>query len=77
MYALLAFLPALYERLRVVFANAAGAIALGVGLEFAQLASGWRNFEIGDMIADLAGVCLGLALGVAIRSRLLVREVEL
>jgi VanZ family protein len=77
MYAVLAFLPVLYERFRVIIATAAGAIALGVGLEFAQLFSGWRNFEIGDMIADGAGVCLGLVLGVAIRSRLLVREVEL
>jgi len=77
MYALLAFLPALYERLRVVVGAAAGALALGVGLEFAQLLSGWRNFEIGDMIADGAGVCLGLALGAVIRSSLLVREVEL
>jgi hypothetical protein len=60
-----------------VVGAAAGALALGVGLEFAQLLSGWRNFEIGVMIADGAGVCLGLALGAVIRSSLLVREVEL
>jgi VanZ family protein len=73
MYAVLAFLPAIYERRSVVITAAAGAIALGVALEFVQLLSGWRQFEIGDMVADAIGVCLGLAFGVAARTRLPLR----
>ena len=33
--------------------------ALGIGLEFAQLASGYRDFSYGDMVADALGVALG------------------
>jgi len=68
MYGLLAFLPSLRERRRVVIASALAAIAFGVGLEFAQLLTGWRDFEIGDMVADTLGVCFGLALGTGIRA---------
>ena len=67
MYALLAFLPAIYERRRVVILAAAGAVALGVGMEYAQLLTGWRDFEIGDMVADTVGAILGLASGLAVR----------
>jgi VanZ family protein len=84
MYALLAFLPAVRERRNFVIGAAAGAMALGVGLEFAQRLSGWRNFEVADMIADGIGVCLGLLLGAVTRTRLrdakapiLVPEIEL
>lgn len=68
MYALLTFLPALYERRRVIIMAAAGAIVLGVGLEYAQLLTGWRDFEVADMIADTVGVFLGLGSGMAVRS---------
>jgi VanZ family protein len=73
MYAVLAFLPAIYERPGIVIAAATGAIALGVLLEFAQLLSGWRQFEVGDMVADAIGVCLGLAAGIAVRTRVPIR----
>jgi VanZ family protein len=33
--------------------------ALGVGLEFAQGLTGWREFSYADMAANAAGVCLG------------------
>jgi VanZ family protein len=69
MYALLAFLPAIHERRTVAIKVALGAIALGVGLEFAQFLTGWRDFEIGDMIANAVGVCVGLASGAAVRTR--------
>jgi VanZ family protein len=69
MYAVLAFLPAIHERRRVVIGIAIGAILLGVGLEFLQLMTGWRDFEVADMFADAIGVCLGLALGAAVRAR--------
>jgi VanZ family protein len=68
-YAVLAFLPTIHERWRFVIAAALGAVVLGVLLEFAQLYSGWRDFEIGDMVADAVGVCFGLAVGLEIRIR--------
>jgi VanZ family protein len=73
-YALLAFLPAVHECRRTVVLAAIGAIALGVGLEFAQLYSGWRDFEIGDMIADAAGVCGGLMAGIPLRRTAIVES---
>ena len=66
-YAGLAFLPALHERRRFVIAAAIGSVALGVALEYVQLYSGWRNFEVADMVADGVGVCVGLVTGVATR----------
>src|SRR6478672_2446830 len=59
-YAVLAFLPSLHERWSTLGAALAGAIALGVLLEFAQRLSPGRNFEIADMIADTGGVLFGL-----------------
>ena len=72
LYAVLTFLPTIHERRKHVIAIALGAIALGIGLEYAQLFTGWREFEIGDMVADAVGVCLGIA--AAIPMRLIVRE---
>ncbi|MBV8907261.1 MAG: VanZ family protein [Acidobacteriia bacterium] len=66
-YMVLAFLPAIHERRGFVVAAALGAAALGVVLEFGQLLSGWRDFEVGDMLADALGVCIGLAIGVPLR----------
>jgi VanZ family protein len=66
-YMVLAFLPAIHERRKFVVAAALGAVALGVALEFGQLLSGWRDFEIADMIADAFGVCIGLTTGILIR----------
>ena len=43
------------ERMRVAICL----VALGIALEFAQHATGFRNFDIGDMIADALGVCFG------------------
>ncbi len=37
-----------------------GVIVLGVADEFRQLTEGNRNFSAGDVLANLAGVCLGL-----------------
>ena len=72
-YAILAFLPAIHERKAFVTAAAVGAVALGIALEYGQLLSGWRDFEIGDMIADGIGVCVGLAVGVQMRSTEMLR----
>ncbi len=68
-YAALAFLPAIHERRRAVIFMALALVGLGVLLEFGQLLSVDRDFEIGDMVADAAGVCVGISLGLLLRSR--------
>jgi VanZ family protein len=67
-YALLAFLPSLHEGWPALAAALAGAVALGVALEFAQRLSPGRNFEIADMAADTCGVLCGLLLALPLRS---------
>ena len=49
----------LYRERRARTACAAGFIALGIGLEFAQGALGSRHFELYDMAANTLGVLLG------------------
>ncbi|PWT72130.1 MAG: VanZ family protein [Proteobacteria bacterium] len=41
---------------------AAALLALGIGLEFVQEQTGYRNFEYADMVADLGGIALGILL---------------
>ena len=38
---------------------ALGMVALGIAMEFAQRATGYRTFEVADMVADAMGVLLG------------------
>jgi VanZ family protein len=65
-YAFLAFLPAIHERPRIVWAIVLGLIGLGVLLEFGQsLAS--RDFELADMLADAVGVIVGAVAGWPLR----------
>lgn len=73
-YSLMALLPAVHERSKLAVAAAIGAVTLGIGLEFGQLYSPGRSFEIADMIADALGVCSGLALGTRLRSSRMVRS---
>lgn len=49
----------LYAEMRPQMRIAAGLIALGVGLEFAQRCTGYRTFDIADMAANAAGVSAG------------------
>ena len=51
----------LYERTRVQAVYAAGFIAMGIALEFIQGATGYRTFEVLDMVANSLGVALGWA----------------
>jgi VanZ family protein len=51
----------IYPRRRTRVAYAAGFIAMGIALEFVQRATGYRTFEVLDMVADAIGVALGLA----------------
>lgn len=69
-YAALAFLPMLRERRAFVVWAAVALVLMGVGLEFGQLESPGRSFELGDMAADFAGVCAGLAAALPVRARL-------
>ncbi len=62
-YATLAFLSSIHERRKAAIWMALALTALGVLLEFGQLLSVSRDFEIGDMAADAAGVCVGAACG--------------
>ena len=72
-YAVLALLPAIHERRKFVIAAALFAVVLGIGLEFGQLDSPGRDFEIGDMIAEAIGVCAGLLVGIPLRTSSLMR----
>jgi len=57
----------LYRAPRTRLAYAALWIAMGVGLEFAQRATGYRDFEVADMVADAIGVVLALAASATLR----------
>jgi VanZ family protein len=72
-YAMLGFLPAIHERMQVVLLAALCLAAMGIGLEFGQLYSPGRSFEIADMIVDGLGICLGLAVGIPLRTSSVVR----
>ena len=61
-YAVLAFLPAVHERRRVVTAIAFALVGLGIILEYGQTLVS-RDFEIADMSADTLGVVIGLVAG--------------
>ena len=63
----------LYPTLRSRLIWAAAFVALGVGLEFAQRATGYRSFELADMAADALGVLLGWLLAPPRLPNLLVR----
>ena len=60
--ALMSWFASIYETARGRVICVMGCIALGVGLEFAQRLTETRTFEIADMIADTAGVLVGLVL---------------
>ena len=49
---------------------ALGFVAMGIGLEFAQGALGYRSFELADMIANALGVAAGWAAAGVARLRL-------
>ena len=56
----------LYARNGTRLAYAALWIAMGIALEFAQRATGYRNFEVFDMVANAIGVLIGWAVSFAI-----------
>lgn len=67
-YALLMFWFCwLYRRAPVRLAYAAGWIALGIALEFAQAQTATRSFELADMAANSLGVLLGWVVSATLR----------
>jgi len=48
-----------YTALRQRIWLALGMVALGIALEYAQRATGYRSFEVADMVADTLGVAIG------------------
>jgi VanZ family protein len=58
---------ALYRSPRPRVALALLWIAMGVALEFAQRATGDRNFELADIAADSLGVLLGWGISASLR----------
>jgi len=63
----------LYASRRAQIGFATGFIALGVGLEFAQGATGYRSFEEADMLANTVGVIAGWAVARATGSQVFAR----
>jgi VanZ family protein len=55
----------LYRGTRTRLTYAAGFIAMGIAVEFLQRATGYRSFEVMDMVADAIGVALGWAAALA------------
>jgi VanZ family protein len=69
-YAWLAVLPFFgFVRLRAAFTAAFLMVPLGIGLEFAQRHVPGRDFSVADMIADSAGVVLGIVMARYMRNR--------
>ena len=58
-FVLMSWFANLYPGLSVRARFAAGFIALGVVLEFVQLWTGYRSFEVADMTAGALGVAAG------------------
>jgi VanZ family protein len=66
-YAALAFLPTLRERPAKLGIQLAFAAVLGVLLEFGQLYSPGRSFDVYEMMADGLGILAGFVIGLPFR----------
>lgn len=53
------WLAQLYTGLHPRIGLVVGMVALGIALEYAQRATGYRSFEVADMVADAIGVAIG------------------
>ena len=49
----------IYDQSRTRLVYAAGFIAMGVALEYLQRMTGYRTFDVLDMLANAVGVALG------------------
>jgi VanZ family protein len=75
-YLVLGLLPSMHEHRRFAISANLGAICLGIFLEFAQGFLGWRDFEIGDMVADSVGVLSGALLALLLRTAPAIRRLR-
>lgn len=67
-YTLLAVLPIVsVERLVIAMALAGAMAPLGIAIEFLQLLVPGRSCEVGDMAADILGICCGIAVATTLR----------
>ena len=57
----------LYIPTKIRALYAAGFIAMGIAIEFVQGWTGYRSFEVADMVADGLGVALGWGLAQFVR----------
>lgn len=74
LYGTITLAAASLVRTRTQAIGAALAIILvGIGDEYRQLSEGGRNFSAGDVLANLAGVCTGLLVALAV-SRIVTRR---
>ena len=55
-----------YRAPRTRLAYAVGLIAMGIAIEYIQRWTGYRSFEVYDMVADALGVLLGWAVALAV-----------
>ena len=53
------WLAQFYSELRQRIWLVVGMVALGIALEYGQRATGYRSFEVADMVADALGVAIG------------------
>ena len=58
----------IYDQWRTRAAYAAGFIAMGIALEFLQRLTGYRTFDVFDMVANAIGVFLGWGAARLLRS---------
>ena len=69
-YAWLAILPFFgFDSMGAGFTAASLMIPLGIGLEFGQQQVPGRNFSVEDMVADSAGVALGIVVARHLKKR--------
>ena len=55
-----------YRRPRTRLMYAIAFIAMGIAIEYIQRWTGYRSFEVYDMVADALGVLLGWAVAIAV-----------
>lgn len=68
-YGLLTFVFCqIYDQRGTRLAYAAGFVAMGVALEFLQRMTGYRTFDVLDMLANAVGVALGWAAAAGLAS---------
>jgi VanZ family protein len=60
--ALMVWFASLYDDRNTRLLFAIGFVSMGVALEFVQRETGYRTFELADMVADAIGVIAGWAL---------------